>query len=101
MCFYCILYGIVCISEGIKLGEKVILSGPVLGYVRWLVFSEKRNRLTCWFFRISVFRTMDVLLRLTNCESKLSPLSVLLSLKYDTFCSLFNIGKNHGCDTKN
>ena len=54
MCFYCILKGLFCIGEGTKTWghgrEQAILSGQFLGYLYLLVFGEKRNRLTCWFF---------------------------------------------------
>ena len=56
MCFYCILKGLFCIGGGTKTWghgcEQAILSGQFLGYLYLLVFSEKRHRLTCWFFRI-------------------------------------------------
>ena len=57
MCFYCILKRLFCIGEGTKTWghgrQQAILSGQFLGYMCWLVFNENRNRLTCWFFRIS------------------------------------------------
>ena len=56
MCFYCILKGLFCIAGGTKTWghgrEQAILSRQFLGYLYLLVFSEKCNRLTCWFFRI-------------------------------------------------
>ena len=56
MCVYCILKRLFCISEGTKTwghGRKqAILSRQFLGYFYLLVLSEKRNRLTCWFYRI-------------------------------------------------
>ena len=62
MCFYCILKGQFCIGEGTKTWgdgrEQAILSGQFLGYLCLLVFSEKRNRLTCWFFRIFCWTTV-------------------------------------------
>ena len=70
MCFYSILKGLFCIGEGTKtLGhrrEQDILSGQFLGYLCWIVFSENRNRLTCWFFRISFCSTKDALLGKIN-----------------------------------
>ena len=63
MCFYCILKNLFCIGEGTNtwgLGrEQAILSGQFLGYLHLLVFSEKRNRLTCWFLRIFFFFLLD------------------------------------------
>ena len=38
-----------------------VLSGKFLGYMCWLVFSEKCNRLTCCFFHFFC-KTMDALL---------------------------------------
>ena len=56
MCFYGIMKELFCIGEGTKTWghgrEQGILSGQILGYLYLLVFSEKRNRLTCWFFHI-------------------------------------------------
>ena len=93
MCFYCILKGLFCTSEGTKTwghGRKqAILSGQFLGYMCWLVFSEKRNRLTCWFFRIFLLDygfTFGI-------YKLILPFSLLRSCKYDEFCSLFNVGK--------
>ena len=69
MCFYRILKGLFCIGEGIKTWghgrEQAILSGQFLWYLCLLVFSEKRNCLTCWFFRIFCW-TMGVLLEYRN-----------------------------------
>ena len=68
MCFYCILKGLFCIGEGTKTWgygrEQAILSGQFLEYLYKLVFSEKRNRLTCWFFShfLAGLWTMGVLL---------------------------------------
>ena len=54
MCLYCILKGLFCIGEGTKTSghgrEQAMVKGQFLGYMRWLIFSKKRNRLTCWFF---------------------------------------------------
>ena len=58
ICFYCILKGLFCISEGTKTWghsrDKAILSGQLFvdtcGYMYWLVFSEKRNRLKYWIY---------------------------------------------------
>ena len=51
MFVYCILKRLFCISEGTKTWghgrEQAILSRQFLGYFYLLVFSEKRNRLTC------------------------------------------------------
>ena len=56
MCFYCTLLGLFCIGEGTTTwghgSEQAILSGQFLWYLSLLVFSEKHNHLTCWFFRI-------------------------------------------------
>ena len=54
MCFYRILMGLFYVCEGTKTWghgrEQAILSGQFLGYLSLLVFSEKHNRLTCFFF---------------------------------------------------
>ena len=54
MCFYHILKGLFCMDEGTKTWgqcrEQAILSGQFLWYLCLLVFREKRNRLTWWFF---------------------------------------------------
>ena len=80
MCFYCILNGLFCIGEEIKIGghgrEQAILSGQFLGYLYLLVFSEKRNRLTCWFFRIFCW-TMGGLLEYRNPKANILPFSLL------------------------
>ena len=58
MSFYCILKGLFFISEETKTWghgrEEAIQSGQFLGYLCLLVFSEKRNRLTCCFFAFFV-----------------------------------------------
>ena len=100
MCFYCILYGLVCIGEGTKTWvhsrEQAILSGQFLGYMCSLVFSEKRKFLTFFFFFAFFCRTMGVLLEYTNSKTNILPFSLLRSGKYDEFCSLINVGKSRG-----
>ena len=103
MCFYRILKGLFCIGEGTKTWghghEQAILSGQSLGYLCLLVFSEKRNRLTYWFFRIFFCWAMGVLLEYRNSKTNILPFSPLQSCKYDEFCSLFNVAKEQRCDT--
>ena len=107
MCFYCILKGLFCIHEGTKTSghglEQAILSGQFLGYLCLLVFSEKHNSLTCWFFRVFIFCcccwTTGVLVEYRNPKTNILPFSLLQSFKYDEFCSLFNVGKKQRCDT--
>ena len=108
MCFYCILKGLFCIGEGAKTWahgrEQAILIGQFLGYLCLLVFSEKRNRLTCWFFSIFFFFfffcwTMCVLLEYRNPKTNILPFSLLQTCKYDDFYSIFNVGKKQKCDT--
>ena len=83
-----------CIGEGTKTcghgREQAILSGQFLGYLYLLVFSEKRNRLTFFFF---FCWTMGVLLEYRNPKTNISPLSLLEGCKYDEFRSLFNVSK--------
>ena len=104
MCVYCILKKLFCISEGTKTWghgrEQAILSRQFLGYFYFLVFSEKRNRLTYWFCRIFCW-TMGVLLEYRNPTTNILPFSLLESCKYDEFRSLFNEAKKQRCDTKN
>ena len=98
MCFYRILKGLFCIGEGTKNWghgrEQAILSGQSLGYLCLLVFSEKSNRLTCWFF----FWTMGVLLEYRNPKTNVLPFSLLQSCKYDEFCSVFSVAKKQRYD---
>ena len=42
--FYCILRELFCIGEGAL--EQVIISGQILGYVCWCVYSKKGNSVT-------------------------------------------------------
>ena len=103
MCFYRILKGLLCISEGTKTWghghEQAILTGQSLGYLCLLVFSKKHNRLTCFFFRIFFCWTMAVLLEYKNPKTNYLPFSLQQSCKYDEFCSLFNVAKKQRCDT--
>ena len=63
------------------------------------VISEKRNRLTCWFFAFLFCWTMGVRLKYRNSKTNILPFSLLQSCKYDDFCSLFNVWKKQRCDT--
>ena len=80
-----------CIGEGTKPWahghKRAILSGQYL-----LVFSEKRNRLTCWVFFafFFFFCTMGVPVEYRNPKTNILPFSLLESCKYDEFHSLFN-----------
>ena len=100
MYFYCILKGLFCIGEGTNTwghgGAQAILSGQFLGYMCWLVFSEKHNRLTCWFaFHIFLldYGCMGVLLEYTNSKTNILTFNLLRSCNCDKFCSLFNVGE--------
>ena len=104
MCFYCILKGLFCVGEGTKTWghgrEQAILGGQFSGTcIDMLVFSEKRSRLTCWFFSHFFCWTMGILLEYRNLKTNILPLSLLQSCKYDDFCSLFNVAKKQRCDT--
>ena len=101
MCFYRILKGLFCIGKGTKTWghgrEQVFLSGQFLGYLCLLLFSEKRNDLTCWFSLIFCW-TVGVLLEYRNPKTNILPFSLLQSCKYDDFCYLFNVAKKQRCD---
>ena len=101
MSFYCILRGLFCIGEGTKTWihgrEQAILSGQFVGYIYWLVFSEKCHRLTFFLF---FSRTMAVLLEYINPRTNILPLSILRSCKYGGLRSLFNVAKRQWDDTR-
>ena len=103
MCFYRILKGLLCIGEGTKTwGHGRDFAWTIFRVFAFVVLSEKRNCLTCWFFRIFFFFfcwTMVVLLEYRNPKTNILPLSLLQSCKYDDFCSLFNVAKKMRCDT--
>ena len=56
--------------------DDAILNGQFLGYICWLVFREKRNHLTFWFFRMFLW-IMDVLLEYTNSKTNILPFNLL------------------------
>ena len=106
MCFHCILKGRFCVSEGTKTWghgrEQAILSGQFLGYLYLLVFSEKRNRLTCWFFSpffFFFFLAYGCTFGILKPKTNISSFSLLKSCKYDEFCSLINAAKKQRRDT--
>ena len=100
MCFYRIMKGQSCIGEGIKTwghgNEQAILSGQHLGYLCLLIFSEKRNRLTCYFFYsffFFFFWTMSVLFENRNPKTNICHLIFYRAANMMIFAHLFNVGK--------
>ena len=97
MRFHCLLKGQFYIGEGTNTWvhgrEHAILSGHFLGYMYWLVFSEKCNHLKCWFFRF-LFFLLDYGCTIGKCKLQdILPFSLPWSCKYDEFFSLFYVAK--------